>query len=100
MKIITMCSSIKFMDDVFFHHRRLALEGNCVIGFTPIIPNIQESPEEIKILSNEHFKKIDLCDAIFVVNKNGYIGEQVEKEIEYARVRGKEVLFLENPTIC
>ena len=40
-------------------------------------------------------KKIDLSDTIFVVNKNGYIGSAVKNEIEYAKIKGKEILFLE-----
>jgi hypothetical protein len=85
------------MEDINFHHRRLALEGNCVIGLTPIFPGMQKAPEHLERLKIEHYKKIDLSDAIFVVNKNGYIGEQVKKEIEYARAKGKEILFLVKP---
>lgn len=40
--------------------------------------------------------KIDLSDAIFVVNVGGYIGKSTEAEIEYAREKGKEILYLEN----
>ena len=38
-------------------------------------------------------KKIVRVDAIYVVNINGYIGEQVKKEIAYAQKLGKEVIF-------
>ena len=96
MKIITMCGSLKFEEDIKLHHRRLAFEGNCVIGLLPTIPNVQETPEQIELLGIEHIKKIDLSDAIFVVNKNGYIGNSVKNEIDYAREHGKEVLFLED----
>ena len=40
--------------------------------------------------------KIDLSDAIFVVNVDGYIGESTKGEIEYAKQRGKEIMYLEN----
>jgi len=43
-----------------------------------------------------HLKKIDLSDKIFVVNKNGYIGESVKEEIEYAKSKNKEIEYLEN----
>jgi len=37
-----------------------------------------------------------LSDEIFVVNKNGYIGEAVKEEIEYAKSKNKEIIYLEN----
>jgi hypothetical protein len=50
---------------------------------------------EISLLGELHEAKIDLSDAIFVVNVGGYIGEAVKNEIEYAKERGKEILYLE-----
>ena len=43
-----------------------------------------------------HKAKIDLADEIFVINKNGYIGESTKSEIEYALKQGKSVRYLEN----
>ena len=42
-----------------------------------------------------HFQKIEMSDAIFVVNVDGYIGESTRKEIEYAKSLDKEVMYLE-----
>ena len=42
-----------------------------------------------------HLARIDLADAVFVANVDGYIGESTAREIEYARKRGKEILWLE-----
>ena len=39
--------------------------------------------------------KIDMADAIYVINVGGYIGSSTRSEIEYARKNGKEVLSLE-----
>lgn len=47
------------------------------------------------ILDKIHRKKIDISDAIYVVNINGYIGESTRKEIEYANNNGKEVIYHE-----
>ena len=44
---------------------------------------------------NAHWKKIDISDAIFVVNKEGYIGASTKNEIQYAKSKGKEILYLE-----
>lgn len=51
--------------------------------------------EEQNILSELHYKKIDISDAIYVVNVNGYIGSSTAKEIQYAKTLGKEIMYLE-----
>lgn len=45
-----------------------------------------------------HLKKIDLCDELFVVNFNNYIGESTSKEIQYAKGKGKPIRwFMQDP---
>ena len=44
-------------------------------------------------LENAHYRKIELSDAIYVVDIQGYIGNQVSKEIAFAKSKGKEVIF-------
>ena len=48
------------------------------------------------MLDGMHRQKIDMSDAIFVINVNGYIGESTKNEIEYAKSKNKEILYLEN----
>lgn len=50
---------------------------------------------ELEMLSKLHYKKIEISDAIYVVNVNGYIGASTRNEIEYARSLNKEILSLE-----
>jgi hypothetical protein len=47
------------------------------------------------MLDDMHKRKIDMADAIYVINVGGYIGSSTQSEIEYARANGKQVLFLE-----
>ena len=47
-----------------------------------------------EMLDDMHKRKIDMADAIFVVNVDGYIGESTKSEIEYAKEHGKEVFYL------
>ena len=54
------------------------------------------SYKEIQFLQKGHLKKIDISDAIFIINKNGYIGESVKNEINYAKSINKEIIYLEN----
>lgn len=94
MKIITICGSLKFEKEMMIEAQKLALEGNCVI--TPVyqaIKNVQISKEQLKYLKDAHFKKIELSDAILVIDKNNYIGESTKLEIEYAKSLNKEIIY-------
>jgi hypothetical protein len=48
------------------------------------------------MLDDIHKRKIDMSDEIYVINKNGYIGESTKSEIEYAIKTGKKVDYLEH----
>ena len=78
-KVITMCGSLKFEDEIRKQTERLELEGNCVLSI--IYPG------------NPNFDKDSYT--IFVVNVNGYVGSSTKSEIAYAIAQGKEVLSLE-----
>ena len=52
--------------------------------------------EEMANVVNAHWKKIDISDAIYVVNIGGYIGNSTRNEINYALSKGKEVIYHEN----
>ena len=94
MKIITLCGSLKFQKEMMIVAEKIALEGNCI--FTPVYPVIENSErteEQMKRLKEAHFKKIELSDAILVINKNNYIGESTKLEIEYAKKIKKEIMY-------
>lgn len=97
MKVITICGSLKFGADMRYWAEKLALEGNCVLP--PIYPILEDkgayTSEQLEILAACHKKKIDLSDAIFVVNKNGYIGSTTKSEIEYAKKTRQRNYLLE-----
>ena len=96
MKIITICGSLKFEGEIKYYAEKLALEGNCVLSIIyPTKEKDKYSQEEINCLGMGHLKRIEISDAIFVVNKNGYIGNGVKKEIEYAKKCNKEIMYLE-----
>ncbi|MDR1400665.1 MAG: hypothetical protein LBJ41_12165 [Treponema sp.] len=98
MKIITVCGSLKFEQEMKYYAEKLELEGNCVLSVIYPIKNKEDyTKDEIELLNIGHFQRINISDAIFVVNKNGYIGEAVRNEIEYAKRQNKEILYLEPP---
>ncbi len=92
-KIITLCGSTKFKDGFERENERLTLEGSLSISV-----GVFQAPEEQKALLDEiHLRKIDLADAIHVINKGGYINpdRSTAKEIQYAIDHGKEVTYME-----
>jgi hypothetical protein len=97
MEVITICGSMRFIDEIKIYTEKLSLEGNCVLGITELQKSEEYyTLEDIQSLEKGHLKKIDLSDSIFVVNKNGYIGDAVKREIEHAKIANKKVIYLEN----
>ena len=96
-KVITLCGSTKFKDDFLKIQSYLTLKGALVIslGIFTKKDNIIITKELEEMLIDIHKQKIDMSDGIFVINKNGYIGSNTKKEIEYAMSKGKTVEYLE-----
>ena len=69
MKVVTLCGSLKYQSEMM----RMA---------------------ESLSLKDAHFKRIDLSDAIYVVNKDKYIGNSTKKEIEYAKTLNKKIIYM------
>lgn len=92
--IITLCGSARFRNEIDEIQITLALQGHQVFTIENF-KNIEITKEMETMLGVSHRKKIDLSDAIFVINVNGYIGESTSNEIKYAKGKGKEVMYLE-----
>jgi len=105
-KVITLCGSTRFKDDFMREQKRLTLEGNIVIsvglfghsGDVEVWENMTEGEltKTKLMLDDMHKRKIDMADEVFVINKNGYIGESTRSEIEYATKTNKIVKYMEN----
>ena len=96
MKVITICGSLKFQKEMMIVAEKLALKGNCVL--TPVYPiseNLKKTEEQLEKLKEAHFKRIELSDSIYVINKDNYIGKSTKLEIKYAQKLGKEIIYLE-----
>lgn len=94
MRVITICGSMKFKNEMLKTAEKLALEGNCI--FTPIFSTdekAERTEEQLQKLKEAHFKKIDLSDAICVINVDNYIGYSINLEIEYAKKLNKEIMY-------
>lgn len=96
-KIITLCGSTKFKKEFEEVQKQLTLRGNIVIsvgcfghsGDDEVFNNNKTK----EMLDDMHKRKIDLADAIMVINKNNYIGESTKSEIEYAKNTGKQIFY-------
>lgn len=76
---------------------KMALKGNCIITpVYPILESYERTDEQLEKLKEAHFKKMELSDAILVVNVNNYIGDSTKLEIEYAKKLGKEIIYYTN----
>ncbi len=100
MKVVTMCGSMKFADKMPKFAGLLETKyGFCVLqpvyefGEENLTKEELQNSEAYKNIVDAHFKKIDISDAIFVVDVDGYIGSSTKREIEYAKKNGKQVLY-------
>lgn len=110
-KVYTLCGSSRFPEAFHLVNAHLSLQGHVVIslglfghadqpvGAKFLTSDGDEATKEKTQLDQLHFRKIDLSDAIFVVNVGGYVGSSTKREIAYAREHGKvvEYLFSELP---
>ena len=105
-KVITLCGSTRFKNEFMQVQKDLTLKGNIVIsvglfghsGDSEVWENMDEGTltKTKEMLDDMHKRKIDMADEIFVINKDGYIGDSTRSEIEYALKHGKKVNYLEN----
>ena len=96
-KVVTLCGSLRFWDKIQEMSERLELEeGYVVLGIVPHVLDRALTVGEKELFGELHRRKIDLSDAVYVVNVGGYIGESVKGEIAYAEEMGKEILYLED----
>ena len=94
-KVVTICGSMKFAKEMINIASNLEKKfGWCVIQCVYDIDK-NATQEEMANVVNAHWKKIDISDAIYVVNIGGYIGNSTRNEINYALSKGKEVIYHE-----
>ena len=99
-RVVTLCGSTRFKDAFMEAQKHLTLEGNIVIsvGLFGHSGDDEVWTEGIKeMLDDMHKRKIDMADAVFIINVGGYIGASTRSEIEYAMATGKPVSYLEQP---
>lgn len=93
--VVVLCGSTKFKDEFFQVQKELTLKGFIVISVGLFGHSGDDLHGLKEMLDDMHKRKIDLADEIFVINKGGYIGSSTKSEIEYAKLAGKRISYLE-----
>ncbi len=94
MKVYTICGSLKFEDEMKKVASLLeAEEGICVLAPFSYDKKYKNEIRELENIYACHMKKIELADAIYVMNVDGYIGESTKSQINYAKKLKKEIVY-------
>ena len=94
MKTYTICGSMRFekeMQEIAYYLE--TRKGYNILQCIYAVDGNEASKEDLKALELAHYQKIDISDGIYVVNIGGYIGKSVRREIEYAQLHGKEIVY-------
>ena len=94
--VITLCGSTRYKDDFIEAQSALTLDGNIVlsVGLFGHADGIDFTPETKAMLDDIHKRKIDMSDAIYVINRDGYIGDSTRSEINYAKDHNKQIYYM------
>ena len=96
--VVTLCGSTRFKEDFERVQKELTLSGYIVIPLA-IYSQYDETEltdEQKQMLIEMQYRKIDISDEIYVINKYGYIGSDTMKEIEYAESRHRRIRYMED----
>ncbi len=94
---VCLCGSTRFKEIFFDIAKEFTLKGYIVTMpevFVHRGDTIDEKDKEY--LDEIHKAKIADADEIFVINKDGYIGESTKSEIEWAEELDKKIIYLES----
>lgn len=86
-KIVVICGSTRYQDQIIAVGREEALAGRIVLG--PWSFERKLAPEVAQRLARAHRRMIDMADEVIVVAPGGYIGESTRDEIAHAEQSGK-----------
>lgn len=94
--IITLCGSTRFKRAWAEWNVLLTLSEAVVLSVAMGSHSERQWPteEQKELLDYIHKKKIDISDAIFVLNVDGYIGDSTRSEIDHATRHNKMIVML------
>jgi len=83
---------MKFASCIDMVNLDLSIKGHIIYAPIPNVPK-EINPSIIETLKNLHFQKILNSSTIYVIDLNGYIGESVKKEIEFATINNINIIY-------
>lgn len=101
MKSVVICGSRRFKPEIRAFAAELQKHG--VVVYEPYLHSGQDEWAKLSDdykkfialgLTHDHFYKIQIADAVFVYNQNGYVGNSTTLEIGYAVALGKPIYAL------
>lgn len=93
-KIITIVGAKKYNDEIIKKYSNLCLQGNMV--FSSVLDSDEIEDDEQITLDQLLEDEILISDILYVYNKDKYIGDTIQKYIDYAKQHNKEIEYLEN----
>jgi hypothetical protein len=90
MKILTICGSMRFYEQMLQVAADETLNGNIILAPFMVVKSEDQNSEVKRLLDQLHFAKIDMSSGIIVVtNQHGYVGHSTWREMGYALAAGK-----------
>ncbi len=92
---ITLCGSTKFPWAFEELNALLTREGWAVLSVSSFMHATGEINPQVKArLDQLHFQKIEMSEAVFVLDVGGYIGASTRNEIEHAKLWERKIYYL------
>ena len=96
MKIIVVCGSVRFKDEMFKFRDEENAKGNWVLLPENMELDVQKIDLRVKEkMDSLHKAKIDHADIVMIWNRNGYMGKSTLSELTYALNGNKQIKYLE-----
>jgi hypothetical protein len=100
--ILTLCGSHRF--EPYWHeaNKQLTLAGHVCFS-TSTFPSVEGAKtwytdDQKRLLDLAHLAKIEHSAAVVMLNIDGYLGESSLRELQWARLRNKEVYWVWDDT--
>lgn len=102
--VVCLCGSTRFSEAFQEANLKETLAGRIVLTIgcdmksdNELFEDLSETElQGLKVrLDDLHLRKIDIADEVLILNVNGYVGQSTRRELEYARVGGKKIRWLE-----
>lgn len=91
--IATICCSTRYRDDIVELYNKLTEEGYIVLA--DLTDHERQEEFDKDLVDDIHRRKMEMSDVIYFIVKDGYMGESVSREYEYAKKIDKDIVILD-----